>query len=227
MRIQNQMIKTAHPCGHNNEMNPTENPWTSSEEMLIVLSVISSFESPTVLELGTQIGTTSVNIGRVLSKIGGRLLTLDVTNAADTMPTSQVTEVPDAQTAGSLITYEPERVQDCIDFQLFDARLPDGSGMTPILDTFTKAHGDFDVVFFDGDHSFDGLNRDASLVAPYLSFDGVRLYHDVWWDCTPPPVDGPIRYLGGGNGEFAINVINLTHVGTDAGSVQRMRERGL
>lgn len=68
----------------------------------------------------------------------------------------------------------------------------------------------YDVIFIDGDHSYAGVSRDFEACRTLLSAGGLLLFHDVWWNVIPPPVDGPLRLLRERNGV----VLNETHIGT-------------
>jgi predicted O-methyltransferase YrrM len=42
-----------------------------------------------------------------------------------------------------------------------------------------------DLLFIDGDHSYDGVRRDWELFSPHLSEFGVAVFHDTAWDIDP------------------------------------------
>ena len=44
-----------------------------------------------------------------------------------------------------------------------------------------------DVLFIDGDHSYEGVKRDWSLFAPHVTEFGVVVFHDTIWDLKPDP----------------------------------------
>jgi predicted O-methyltransferase YrrM len=44
-----------------------------------------------------------------------------------------------------------------------------------------------DLLFIDGDHSYDGVKRDWELFSPYISRFGVVVFHDTIWDLEPDP----------------------------------------
>lgn len=68
----------------------------------------------------------------------------------------------------------------------------------------------YDVIFIDGDHSYAGVKRDFEACRTLLSPGGLLLFHDVWWNVIPPPVDGPLRLLCEHDGV----ILNETHIGT-------------
>ena len=50
--------------------------------------------------------------------------------------------------------------------------------------------GSFDFAFVDGDHSWDGIERDWTDWAPRISTGGIVALHDTWWTQEdPPPLD--------------------------------------
>jgi predicted O-methyltransferase YrrM len=42
-----------------------------------------------------------------------------------------------------------------------------------------------DLIFIDGDHSYEGVRRDWELFSPHLSEFGVAVFHDTAWDIDP------------------------------------------
>lgn len=44
-----------------------------------------------------------------------------------------------------------------------------------------------DMIFIDGDHSYEGIKRDWELFVPYLTDFGVVIFHDTIWDLRPDP----------------------------------------
>jgi predicted O-methyltransferase YrrM len=43
-----------------------------------------------------------------------------------------------------------------------------------------------DLLFIDGDHSYEGVKRDWDLFLPHMSKFGVVAFHDTMWDLRPP-----------------------------------------
>jgi predicted O-methyltransferase YrrM len=42
-----------------------------------------------------------------------------------------------------------------------------------------------DMIFIDGDHSYDGVTRDWELFSPFVRQFGVVVFHDTMWDIKP------------------------------------------
>ena len=48
-----------------------------------------------------------------------------------------------------------------------------------------------DLIFIDGDHSYEGVKRDWELFVPHVKPSGVVIFHDTLWDL--PPYEGTVR----------------------------------
>jgi predicted O-methyltransferase YrrM len=44
-----------------------------------------------------------------------------------------------------------------------------------------------DILFIDGDHSYEGVKRDWDLFTPHLREFGIVIFHDTIWDLRPDP----------------------------------------
>lgn len=44
-----------------------------------------------------------------------------------------------------------------------------------------------DLLFIDGDHSYEGVKRDWALFTPFVRSFGVVVFHDTLWDVRPDP----------------------------------------
>jgi predicted O-methyltransferase YrrM len=53
-----------------------------------------------------------------------------------------------------------------------------------------------DLLFIDGDHSYEGVKRDWELFAHHLSPFGVAIFHDTIWDLHPDPSEPRLAQMG-------------------------------
>ena len=174
-------------------------------ESKIIITACMNRLNPNVLEIGTCRGRTTGNIARVVMPAAGHFLSVDVLHKPDTLPHSQEGEVPGPEyQAGEEI---PEAYRDFVALGLINPDDPDALAI--ICDGWIKQHGKFDVVFIDGDHSYKGVIHDWHVVARRLAIDGVALFHDVWWDEMPPPVEGSLKLIK----ELKGTILNLSHTG--------------
>lgn len=44
-----------------------------------------------------------------------------------------------------------------------------------------------DLIFIDGDHSYEGVKKDWELFFPYLNKQGIVIFHDTLWSLQPDP----------------------------------------
>lgn len=57
-------------------------------------------------------------------------------------------------------------------------------------------NSNIDLLFIDGDHSYDGVKRDWALFAPHLSLFSVVIFHDTIWDLRPEPGVSRLELMG-------------------------------
>ena len=176
---------------------PDNNEMMDVVESRILMAACAKFDMPRVLELGTFRGGTTTNLAKIAKARSGKVITVDVLEAPDSLPLEQKGEVKPVSEIGSLI---PDKYRDCIEQVLVDPK-------TNYYAQLEK-YAPYDVMFFDGDHSLEGIERDISETQHMLSAGGMRFLHDVWWDGEPPPVTGPLEYLNGKG-----YILNFTHMG--------------
>lgn len=54
-------------------------------------------------------------------------------------------------------------------------------------------HDPIDILFIDGDHSYEGVKRDWDLFQHYVRPSGIVIFHDTMWNLLPPS-DYPAYY---------------------------------
>jgi len=201
---------------------PRPNPYMSTDESLLLLTILLTYDRPSVLELGTHRGVTSNNMARLLAPMGGHLRTIDVKRAPDSLPEAQSDECLPVAEIGSAI--EERYRKDCTVAE----HLLDGADVGKELDDCLSAADcrHFDVAVLDGDHSIKGVARDLGVVSQYLATDGMILYHDVWWDEPDPIVSGPLEALADRMVPPGV-VLNASHWGVSARDGRVIQERAM
>lgn len=181
---------------------PKRTRLTDPAEDAILTTLAARKREPMVLEIGTYLGHTTANLARVVKPLGGFVLSVDVKSRPPSLPEVQRGEVLPESMIGSAI---PKELRSAVKLLLVDGEV----GLT--RDDVAKYIGNqVDLVFIDGNHSYEGVQGDALATIGCLSVGGVILFHDVWWDVTPPPVDGPLRLMEESGNTC---VVNFTHIG--------------
>jgi predicted O-methyltransferase YrrM len=172
---------------------------TDDTETNLVMHACSFFNKPRVLELGTYKGITTNNLAKIVHALGGTIVTVDVKAKPNTLPEMQSNECLPEHEIGSLIE---SKFRPCIRQVLVDPATDYTDQLLPF--------GPYDVIFYDGDHSYEGIKKDLAITESMKADKCIQLLHDVWWDITPPPVDGPLRVMR----EYAgASILNFSHVG--------------
>lgn len=174
------------------------------EARIMIAVAIKNPVCPRVLEIGTQYGDTTANLAKAVKPLGGVVVTVDVTKVPSTLPAIQGSDCKPINEIGSRI---PGELRSAVIQVMIDPCELMSLGRT--LDASTSTAGKYDLVFIDGDHSYEGVKADYETVKTRLTPKGIILFHDVWWDVVPPPVDGPIRLFN----ELGGSVLNLSHLG--------------
>lgn len=185
------------------------------ESKLIVMACARKWK-PNVLEIGTHYGNTTANIARVVKPLRGLFVTVDVVAPLQSLPKMQEGDVRPQEEIGKNV---PEDLKDSVVQVMIDPRKP--NSLSAALDFFDGRK--WDVVFIDGDHSYEGVKNDYISIMKRVAPDGMILFHDVWWDVEPPPVDGPLRLME----ELGGVVMNLTHLGILPEHIGNMERRML
>jgi predicted O-methyltransferase YrrM len=138
----------------------------------VLYGLTRAMKPTTAVEIGSARGKSACFVGRALKDNGhGRLYAID----------------PHAQTAwndvDSVDTYEVLRanlrrakVDGHVEIMRATSDIVAGSWNRPI-----------DLIFIDGDHSYEGVRRDWELFSPFLTSFSTAVFHDTIWDLRPDP----------------------------------------
>ncbi len=119
------------------------------------------------VEIGSARGKSACFIGLALLRNGGgKLYAIDPHNPTDWNDTNAVDSFP-----------------------IINRHLQ-AAGVAEFVEIIRKTSVDaakdwkqkIDLIFIDGDHSYEGVKRDWELFLPYLSEFGVVVFHDTIWD---------------------------------------------
>jgi predicted O-methyltransferase YrrM len=136
--------------------------WTSERELHALYTLAAACpRGARALEIGSYLGASTCYIAAGLSSRSGHLFCVDTWDN-ETMPEGPRETLPlfDAHTSGfaNMIT----RVRKRSDL------LVSGDVETPL-----------NLVFIDGDHSYDAVRADFARVSAWLAADGIIAFHDV------------------------------------------------
>ena len=174
----------------------TPNDMISHDEIILLLNLCKG--RGRVLEIGTWRGITTNNI----LNVAGHVVSIDVTEPPMTLTGGQgVGECLPKDQIGARISDENRLRCDLRQYNPNEA-----NGLKNLL---SSIGGEYDMIIIDGDHSNEGVLIDYNETLPYLSVDGIILFHDCWWDVKPEPVIGPLTLLTRLGGF----VLNRTHYG--------------
>jgi predicted O-methyltransferase YrrM len=133
----------------------------------LLYSLAKSLKPEVCVEIGSARGKSACYVGRALAENGkGKLYAID----------------PHVKTE-----WNDDNSVDSIDeFRRNIAAF----GLEDRVEIIRKFSGDaaqgwtrkIDLIFIDGDHSYDGVRRDWELFSPHLSEFGVAVFHDTAWE---------------------------------------------
>jgi predicted O-methyltransferase YrrM len=128
----------------------------------------------TLLEIGTSNGGTALLAARALGS-DGLLVTVDIEE-----------------------TYDPERLRRAMGNQVRAAFVvADSHADSTVEQVAALGAGPYDMVFIDGDHSYDGVRRDTLAYGPCVRPGGIIGFHDVQRDQSEPIGSRSSELVGG------------------------------
>jgi cephalosporin hydroxylase len=148
--------------------------WTASQK-IVELNMLQEFladkEIKTVLEIGTFYGGTALLWAKIVERLDGRVYCIDT----DFHPGKQVY----SNTPWDKYIIEIS-----------------GNSHNPGLPKTVRnlSGGDFDMLFIDGDHSYEGVKNDFIFYSPLVKKNGYIIFHDILdteYHRNLPPPDGP------------------------------------
>ena len=144
--------------------------WRSVKLLQSRMMALGRRDKPTVLEIGTRLGGTTV----LLLAAGCKVITVDLAPEID------------LQVVDLLCVHEAS------------GRLKSIVGDSKELDIskYLKSPDDekLDIIFVDGDHTHDGCRGDVDQHWPYLRTGGLAIFHDAK-PCTPGHSEGVARVV--------------------------------
>lgn len=122
-------------------------------------------DNPVALEIGSYIGASSCFLANSLTKQNGKLYCID-------------TWQNDSMTEGEKDTYK--------EFKKNTARyekviIPLRGYSYNVVKEFENYNKKIDILFIDGDHSYEGCKTDWQLYSSYLNKNAVIIFHDTGW----------------------------------------------
>jgi predicted O-methyltransferase YrrM len=133
----------------------------------LLYSVARSLKPKVCVEIGSARGRSACFVGLALAANGrGKLFAIDPHTKTDWNDSHSVDT-----------------------FSIMQAHL-ESLGLTPYVEIVRKTSEEaaknwnqpIDLIFIDGDHSYEGVRRDWELFSPHVSPFGVVVFHDTIWD---------------------------------------------
>jgi predicted O-methyltransferase YrrM len=142
------------------------------DEAAYIFRLIRSLDKPAVVEIGRYRGGTTF----LLAAAGAERIV-----SIDNDPAAQAEYVPELAAA-----LERFGLRDRVEIVVADSHSYDVKGSS------------FDLVFVDGDHSYDGVRADFEHWWPALAIGGHMLFHDAHfpaWDSRLAVAEGVVRFV--------------------------------
>ncbi len=141
------------------------NPYFQPGEKVFLQSLIRDLpQNPLVLEIGTFKGWSAITMARVRKDI--RIITLD----------------PHVGILEDNLSSSPEEVinnvtREGLRYYILHLQIP-SQDFNPENYTFRGNTDKFDLIFIDGDHTFEGVKHDFEKFLPFVKDKGIILFHD-------------------------------------------------
>ena len=122
------------------------------------------------VEIGSARGKSACFVGRALKENGsGKLFAIDPHSRTDWNDENSVDtiEIMRANIRALKLENQVEIIRDTSENAAARWMLP------------------IDMIFIDGDHSYEGVKRDWELFCPFVKQFGVVVFHDTMWDLKP------------------------------------------
>jgi len=138
----------------------------------LLYGLARSIKPKVCVEIGSARGKSACAVGLALRRNGfGKLYAID--------PHS-VTEWNDTNSVDSFAIITEHLAKAGVTEQVEIVRKTSGEAAKNWKDKI-------DLIFIDGDHSYEGVKADWELFLPHMSEFGVVVFHDTLWDLRPDP----------------------------------------
>jgi predicted O-methyltransferase YrrM len=142
----------------------------------LLYGLVRSMKPEVCVEIGSARGNSACHIGLALKENGsGRLYAIDPHEQTDWNDKNAVNTLKEFMDNISAVGVgeQVSIIRSYSDAAARDWKLP------------------IDLIFIDGDHSYEGVKRDWKLFLPHMRPFGIVVFHDTMWDL--PPYEGRAR----------------------------------